>query len=340
MRPTLEVLEERAVPSAATVDLTTVGAQGSINGAVFQQSDPQPTGCGVIHDFLRIQAHGSSVQQGYNTDGRPLQFDEKTSPTFTRSIQLNNVPVVLVNGVAYREFLLGINQSQSSPLLSLDKLQIFLGDRGDLTGYDSGSGTLAGLSPIYDMNAGGDHWVALNAALSHGNGSGDMFLLVPDRFFVTPAGNPNPFVTVYSEFGVNFGANGGFEQWALPAQTGVSPFGSLSGFVYFDTNQNGIFDTGDTGLGGVVITLTGVNDQGAMVTFTTTTDLNGFYQFTSLRPGTYTITKTPPPGYVNGAENLGTLGGQVALNAFTQVVLGANQAGLNYDFGELLFQGS
>jgi hypothetical protein len=31
--------------------------------------------------------------------------------TFTRSLQLNDIPVIQLNGVLYREFLLGVNQS-------------------------------------------------------------------------------------------------------------------------------------------------------------------------------------------------------------------------------------
>jgi hypothetical protein len=321
------------VPSA-TVDLTTAGAQGTINGAVFSQTNIQPTGCGVIDDFVRIQAHSAAVEQGYNTDARPLQFDEKTDHTFTHSIQLSDVPVVLINGVAYREFLLGINQSHSSPLLSLDQLQIFLGDQGSLTGYNAASGTLAGLAPVYDMNAGGaGNWVALNAALTHGNGSGDMFLYIPDRFFVTTAANPNPFVYLYSEFGVNYAANGGFEQWALPVATGVSPFGNLSGSV---TNNTG------AALGGVQVTVSGINDQGVFVSLTVVTDQNGFYSFSGLRPGTYSLTQTLPTGLTLASESIGTLGGQGSLptDSFAGVLLGANESGLNYNFVDVLLAAS
>ena len=54
--------------------------------------------------------------------------------------------------------------------MSLDKLQIFLGGRGDLTGYSAAAGTLAGLTAVYDLNAGGPDWVELNAALNSGSG--------------------------------------------------------------------------------------------------------------------------------------------------------------------------
>ncbi len=73
----------------------------------------EATGSGVFHAFFRVQADGS--ERGYNTDGRPLQFDEKTSKSFTHSALLAEVP--LVNYTKYfpeadlfYEFQLDINQ--------------------------------------------------------------------------------------------------------------------------------------------------------------------------------------------------------------------------------------
>ena len=66
-------LERRWVPSGTMLDLTSQGSSGVINDAIFQQSDAQPTGSGVIHSFLRIQTN-APTEQGYNTDGRPLQI--------------------------------------------------------------------------------------------------------------------------------------------------------------------------------------------------------------------------------------------------------------------------
>jgi len=56
------------------VDLIPVDS-GSINGALFDFTTAQPTGTGIIQPFLRVQADG--VEQGYNTSGAPVPFDDK-----------------------------------------------------------------------------------------------------------------------------------------------------------------------------------------------------------------------------------------------------------------------
>src|SRR5438067_13222135 len=110
--PTVTLLEDRLTPSA-TVDLTLHGATGTVNGAVFEQYDARPTGTGHIQSFVRIQGASAkaTVQQGYNTDARPLQYDENKSPQFTRSLALNSIPVVNVGGVPSYELLLDIIQN-------------------------------------------------------------------------------------------------------------------------------------------------------------------------------------------------------------------------------------
>ncbi len=70
---------------------------------------------------------------------------------------------------------------------------------------------------------------------------------------------------------------------------------ALTGFVYIDANNNGL-DGLETGISGVSVTLTGTNDLGPIVAITIMTDINGFYSFGNLRPGTYTVTETQPVG--------------------------------------------
>jgi hypothetical protein len=299
LRPQLEQLEDRLVPSGTpTLDLTSYGAIGSINGVIYQQSNPQPTGCGVIHDFVPLQAHGAhqTVEQGYNSDARPVQFDEKSDPNFTRSLPLSELPTIDIGGISYREFLLGVNQKSSQPFLSLDELRLYVGTAPNLTGYDPTTQTLASQAPIYDL--GPNNWVKLDSRLSHGNGSGDVFLYVPDQLFTAGGAGTNPYVYLYSKFGVNFASDGGFEQWA-PAVP-VAATGVISGhvscsdgtpeadvMVVLATNPNG--------------TLTG--DE--VYTFT---DANGNYMFNDLAAGfgtfsTYYVTAVPPPDASN-TQNL------------------------------------
>src|SRR2546423_6112137 len=62
---------------ATVVDLTGSNESGTINGAQFIFTTPQPTGTGVIQPFLRVE--NTPVEQGYNTSGG-TPFDDKTGP--------------------------------------------------------------------------------------------------------------------------------------------------------------------------------------------------------------------------------------------------------------------
>ncbi|MCB5186057.1 DUF11 domain-containing protein [Methylobacillus gramineus] len=140
---------------------------------------------------------------------------------------------------------------------------------------------------------------------------------------------------------------------------------SLSGNVFVDSNDNGIFNRSagniEAGIGGVTITLSGTTAAGedictvlqnirtqnggsALPSCVVTTDADGRYIFTSLPHSNgvgYTITQTQPAGYNDGKDQVGSQGavGHVAgtiLNAGTDsfnVVLIAS--GTGYNFGEI-----
>jgi protocatechuate 3,4-dioxygenase beta subunit len=67
---------------------------------------------------------------------------------------------------------------------------------------------------------------------------------------------------------------------------------SLGDFVWEDLNFNGVQDMGEPPVAGVVVNLTGPSGPK-----TTTTDANGWYQFTNLAPGQYNVTFVQPAGY-------------------------------------------
>jgi uncharacterized repeat protein (TIGR01451 family) len=269
-------------------DLTTdTGDRAEINDALFFQNKPDSSsGTGLIQAIVRVQdpGGGDGTEDGYNTSFRPLSYEENTSPQFTTSLLLSEVPKVTIDGVQYYEFRLDINQLNSSSLLSLDALKVYTSDVDDglAQGTIDGAWFTANANEVYDMDGAGNTSVLLDASLSSGSGSSDLFFYVA----VSEFGAVNPddtYVTLYSQFGTTgvldgtdglsalddpantalgddaadpndnasaiFGtytANDGFEEWSVSKSTG----GAISGYKFEDANGNGLWDDGEVGLGG------------------------------------------------------------------------------------------
>ena len=216
-------------------------------GATFTTDNTQPLGTG--HDqFLGIQGPTSRPQiEGYNTDpNNNMEFD--TQPG-TNTDPLALAGLTAVNG--NYQFLLDIDQTGANSFLSLDRLEIYLGNGSDLSGFQSGGAATNTALPgsqttgfgansvlVYSMDA-APHGPA-SVLLDYdndltgpgGSGIGDMLLLVPSSYFA-PYGDAYPWVYLYSRFGdtadclpgVEDGTcvnNGGPERWhAYSATNGI-----------------------------------------------------------------------------------------------------------------------
>ena len=193
---------------AVDVDLRTVGASGSLNGATFEQMDQQPTGTGVIDPFLRVQANGD--EQGFNTDHSPLNGDlaDVKAGAWTHSVRVSDLTTVIYNGVLSVQLLLDVNQTSADPQVSLDELRIFTAASPDI----SDNATLFAQNEVYNMGAG--NRVLLDYSLNSGSGSGDMYCYLPADLF---AGLGGQYFYLYCKFGASggeFETNDGFEEWA------------------------------------------------------------------------------------------------------------------------------
>lgn len=231
--------------SAGTVcDLSTATATTDVSctygGAWFQTNEQHPTGTGFIDSFLRVQQNG--WEQGYNTSARPVQFDEKTDPNFTRNLLLTAVGTKDIGGTTYREFFLDVNEPAATNggknLITLDQLEIFVSNKASLNKYATGpncqlqsndANTAAGKltdgssncadndsAKIFDLDAGGDADIKLDYLVKgSGSGSSDMAFYLRDSLFTG-----YNFVYLFSQFGDLTGTNAykyesqaGFEEW-------------------------------------------------------------------------------------------------------------------------------
>ena len=202
-----------SLAQATVVDLVN-NDQGTITNqygtAIFQFTQPQPTGTGYIDPFLRVQA--SPTEQGYNTSGG-TPFDDKGGP-WTHDITFSDLQstAVTVNGTLYFKILVDLNEPNGAKsTISLENIQFYTSQNGSQTTTNLSSlGTLR-----YSMDtAGGDNTVLFDAGRNHGSGSGDAFLYIPASAFAGT--NANDFVYMYVNFGnADVTTAGGFEEFAL-----------------------------------------------------------------------------------------------------------------------------
>jgi len=217
--------------SDGSYDLTTdPGASTSvtINGAIWEIfNTADPTGSGVFEAFLRVQA--SPHEQGYNTDGRPLQYDETKSATFTHSFLLSDVPQIMVGGVMYREFQVDINENNGSPdwYLSLDEFQVWTTNDPNLLGYSHPGNSLGqGFFPdgigtgqaklVYDLDDDGNTYIKMDYRANAGSGKRDYRVFVPESAF---AGKDLDYVVLFTHHGhaglPGYDSDDGFEEWGV-----------------------------------------------------------------------------------------------------------------------------
>ncbi|HVS70368.1 MAG TPA: SdrD B-like domain-containing protein [Phycisphaerae bacterium] len=111
--------------------------------------------------------------------------------------------------------------------------------------------------------------------------------------------------------------------------------GSLSGTVFNDCRADGKFTSGDSGIAGVKITLTGTDLLGNQISKTTYTDSHGSYSFKNLIAGNYTLSESQPSGYTDGKDSLGSLGGTLGNDIISNITLPPCADGSCYNFGEV-----
>jgi len=107
--------------------------------------------------------------------------------------------------------------------------------------------------------------------------------------------------------------------------------GWIAGYVYCDSNDNGIKETGEAGLSGVTLKL--LNSSGAVVE-TKQTNSDGYYSF-DVPPGNYKVMEVQPGGVTDGKDTAGDCGGAVTDDMIAGIPVTSDVTCAYYNFGEL-----
>ncbi len=143
------------------------------------------------------------------------------------------------------------------------------------------------------------------------------------------------------------GAVGGTTAYSALTDTAtlVVAGGSLSGYVYVDSNNDGLRTTTDGGthygLPGVPVKLFSQDGSGNWAEVAgkspVITGADGSYHFNNLVAGTYRIQEIQPTNYLDGKDTAGNVGGAArgTVGADTiDVQLGGGESGVEFNFGE------
>lgn len=113
---------------------------------------------------------------------------------------------------------------------------------------------------------------------------------------------------------------------------------SISGYVYHDESNDGIRDAGEAPIPSTTLQL---RDAAGAVVATTQTDGSGYYEFTKIDPGEYSVFETQPAGFFDGKDTPGRVQGIAAGRRGTDgdslidIELKQGTNGVEYNFGEL-----
>ncbi len=220
--------------------------------------------------------------------------------------------------------------------------------------WDAAEPGLEGWTIYLDLNGNDQPDLGEPSDTTDSNGAFSFTNLLPDTYTVRevlqdgweqtfPVASGEHVVTVPADV---IGESGqteppNFGNWKIPPpEEGVS---SLSGFVYADTDNDGVRKVDENGaplelpLPNVTITLS----RDGQTISTTTTGPDGWYDFEGLEPGTYELVETQPECFLDGKETLGIVlpgkesRGSVGNDRFFDIDLTADEHGIDYNFGEL-----
>jgi hypothetical protein len=353
----LEALDGRILPSTVAGDFAILGQYNvlALAGSKIDITNPQT----VIMGNVGLDAHAKENFSDGQIQGH-LIIDATADISHTNNVKYGG-PTQIVNTAAADAAAI----DASNQIAAMTPTQTIAGIRNSMTiagngGINvinvgsiqlDGSSALTlqgGANDYFYINVAGKFAMTGNTAISLDGvqqshvifnilGSGEQVAFTGKSFgqgtFL--AVNRDVAVSGATVFGQIIAAEGrqiaitsGAHVCGVPFVPPVPCHNSLSGYVHCDENQP---------MGGVTITLTGVDAAGDPVSESTMTASDGSYEFNPVEQGTYTLTVQVPAGEFAGPNFVGTVNGVTdgipdGSASIGSIVLTTMEMGINYDF--------
>ncbi len=337
---TVDVSEEVVVNSTATGGGNLlVGITSTAETTITVRYTYQPTDCLPPGDYTIVQKEQPPLQPGSSQryfDG----LESQGNTVIPNTVGTDSISVTLANSDSTHNNFGEVEPSSISGKVYYDANDNGIPETDTINGQPREPGIAGVAVTLTGTNDLGQS--LLESATTHADGTYQFNNLRPGTYTVSEE-QPADFQDGKDAVGTAGGTLGNDILSDIPLGSGMNATGynfgevktsSLAGSVYHDADNDGNRDIGEAGIGGVTVVLTGTDNNGT-VTRTTTTAADGSFSFENLRPGTYAITETQPQEYLDGKESLGTLGGVVASDRFTNIVLNGGEQGQDYNFGEI-----
>ncbi|MGD9100577.1 MAG: SdrD B-like domain-containing protein, partial [Anaerolineae bacterium] len=274
-------------------------AQGTVSGSVFDDldgdgvQDPGEPGLGGVVVSLIDPGTGATITTTTTGDGSYIftgvdpgdYIVQESDPDGFTSTTPNDVPVSIGSGgAATANF-----GDQAEGTVSGSVFNDLDGDGVQGPGETGLGGVVVSL---IDPDTG----ATIITTTTTGNGSYIFIGVVPGDYIVQET-DPDGFISTSSNtVPISIGSGG-----AATANFGDQLTGTISGVVFNDWDGSGYQDSGEDGLGGVLVELVDIDGN---VVMTTTTVGDGTYVFTDVPAAPYTVRENDPDGFVSTTNNV------------------------------------
>jgi hypothetical protein len=348
-------LEAFAVSAGTLLDISTnpngSGVRFDANNTPYVEGDPLFTRPGQNITGLPGRMGTSTIEAGYPTGD--MVRAELIYDTGLSSLRFKLGDYNWSENFQYTAFY-GINFGSQVPFENTEQtILCSIGDRVwhdvNVNGQqDEGELGVSGVTvELYSSIGGEPSGEAIATTSSDSNGLYSFSNILPGDYllkFIGPEGSQ--FTKVHSgddSFDSDVSTAGLSAVYSLASgdninsvDAGILSPSSISGNVYHDEDNDGLFTASESGIGGVTLQLTGTDAFGNAVTLFATTAEDGSYLFTDLVPGTYSIAQIQPEGWNDGTDSLGSAGGTLSNDLISGINLLSGVDATNYNFGEVL----